>query len=261
MWKAITRSAIGTRHQAANLPCQDYGDYRRLSQDVLIGAIADGAGSAKDADTGAKVAVEQALNFLTETLPLSGIALTEEQAQSLFRQLVESVRSHLNHTATQINGELKDLASTLLVFIATPGAIAAMQIGDGFIVTRCPEGKYELLFQPDKGEYINETTFVTSDHALEALQVKVVQTESHFICAATDGVERVSLNLSQWEPFSPFFEPLEAYLQETENPEAEDTYLKDFLNSDRLNARTTDDKTLLLSLWCSDKDSNTTNKV
>lgn len=251
MWKVITRSAIGTHHQAVNLPCQDYGDYRLLSKNILIGAIADGAGSAKNADTGAKVAVEQSLSFLQSRIPPQNF-FTEEQAQSLFGELVESVRSQLNQTATQIDGELKDLASTLLVFIATPDAIAAMQIGDGFIVTRSPEGEYELLFQPDKGEYINETTFVTSDHALEAMQVKVLPTESHFICAATDGVERVSLNLSQWQPFSPFFEPLESYLQETNDPEAEDTYLKDFLNSDRLNARTTDDKTLLLSLWCPD---------
>ncbi|MEB3312139.1 MAG: PP2C family serine/threonine-protein phosphatase [Snowella sp.] len=249
MWKAITRSAIGTRHQAANLPCQDYGAYRLLNQDILIGAIADGAGSAKNADIGAKVAVEQSLNFLQSRIS-SPNSLTEEQAQSLFYELGESVRSQLSQTATQMKGEFKDLAATLLVFIASPDAIAAMQIGDGFIVTRSPTGEYELLFQPDKGEYINETTFVTSDQALEALQVKVLQTQSHFICAATDGVERVSLNLSQWKPFSPFFEPLEAYLQETHHPEQEDTYLKDFLNSDRLNARTTDDKTLLLSLWC-----------
>lgn len=249
MWKAITQSAIGTRHQAVNLPCQDYGAYRLLSQDILIGAIADGAGSAKNADRGAKIAVEQSLSFLESKIATQHL-FTEEQAQLLFQELVESARSQLSQTAIQLNGELKDLASTLLVFIATPDAIAAMQIGDGFIVTRSQTGEYELLFQPDKGEYINETTFVTSDHALEAMQVKVLLTESHFICAATDGVERVSLNLSQWQPFPPFFEPLEAYLQETQNPEQEDTYLKDFLNSDRLNARTTDDKTLLLSLWC-----------
>jgi len=256
MWKVITRSVIGTSHQQLNLPCQDYGRYLLLEGNILIGAVADGAGSAKYAEIGAKNTVDESLRFLqvihddsAQDFPFDQ-PLTDEQAQTLFTQLVESVRSRLTVVATEIDGNLSDLASTLLVFVATPSWLAGMQIGDGFVVIRPKNGEYRLLFQPDKGEYINETTFVTSDQVLEAMQVKVLPQVPSFICAATDGVERVSLNLVQWMPFSPFFEPLEAYLQETEKPEQDDDYLNAFLNSDRLNARTTDDKTLLLSLWC-----------
>ena len=256
MWKVITRSSIGTSHQQLNLPCQDYGRYLLLDGNILIGAIADGAGSAKYAEIGAKTTVDESLRFLqaihaeaAQDLPTND-PLSEEQAKLLFSQLIESVRSRLSIVATEMEGNLRDLASTLLVFIATPHWLAGMQIGDGFMVIRDKNEAYRLLFQPDKGEYINETTFVTSDHAIDTLQVKVLTEVPTFICAATDGVERVSLNLVQWMPFAPFFEPLETYLQETENPEEEDDYLNAFLNSDRLNARTTDDKTLLLSLWC-----------
>jgi hypothetical protein len=38
-------------------------------------------------------------------------------------------------------------------------------------------------------------------------------------------------------------------LQETEKPENDDQYIIDFLKSGRLNARTDDDKTLVLCIW------------
>ncbi len=257
MWKVITRSVIGTSHQQLNLPCQDYGDYLLLKEDILLGAIADGAGSAKYAEIGAKNAVDQSLKFLQkindlEQIFFSKTALTNEQIQVLFTQLVESIRLDLDKKASEIKGNLSDFACTLLIFIATPHWLAGMQIGDGFIVIRSENQDYNLLFQPDKGEYINETTFITSNHAIETMQIKVLPISPNFICAATDGVERVSLNLVEWKPFCPFFEPLEEYLSETNDPEQEDDYLNAFLNSERLNARTTDDKTLLLSLWQDD---------
>ena len=112
------------------------------------------------------------------------------------------------------------------------------------------EGNYQLLFQPDKGEYINETTFITSTNALEEMQIAVLAKPVEFICAATDGVEKVAINYVDWQPFPPFFEPLEQYLQTTEEPLSAD--LKEFLEREDLNARTTDDKTLLLALWATD---------
>lgn len=124
-----------------------------------------------------------------------------------------------------------------------------MQIGDGFIVVRSQDSEYQLLFQPDKGEFVNETTFITSANALTEMQVKVILDKQDFICASTDGLEKVAIRLSEWEPFSPFFKPLEEYLHEPITPGNEDKYLMEFLNSERLNSRTDDDKTLLLCLF------------
>jgi len=124
-----------------------------------------------------------------------------------------------------------------------------MQIGDGFIVRRCQNEAPQLLFPPDKGEYINETTFVTSVNALEQMRVCVLPGEPGFICVSTDGLERLAIRASDCTPFPPFFQPLEEYLRETCEPEQEDEYIINFLDSDRLNARTDDDKTLLLCCY------------
>jgi hypothetical protein len=294
-WKAIARSAIGTSHQKQQMPCQDYGGYKILN-DVIIGAVADGAGSAKYADIGAKLAAKSILEAftkedisnITETLHsesgetknepnwvwksltsfamadrngTSSVAihepqsLSEQEVSQLFTNTVQKVRAALEEQATRDGYSVDDLACTLLVFIATPDWIAAMQIGDGFIVLRCQEEDAQLLFPPDKGEYINETTFVTSTNALEAMRVCFKTGNPEFICASTDGLERLAIRMSDWTPFIPFFQPLEEYLRETSNPEQEDEYLMSFLESDRLNARTDDDKTLLLCLYDSSSDS------
>jgi Protein phosphatase 2C len=266
-WKAAIASAIGTRHLQKQLPCQDFGQYLQVGS-VLIGAVADGAGSARHADRGARLAVESTLIQLRSQLehlslplptgqPLPGgsrvLTIPPElglpkldplQSDQLFTTVVEAVVSDLKSQALEGDYPLADLSTTLLAFIATPEWLGAMQIGDGFIVVGSAGSELELLFQPTKGEYINETCFVTSPTALEQMQVKVYAEPPQFICAATDGLERLAIRFQDWLPFPPFFQPLATCLQA--DPQGATAYLQNFLASDRLNARTDDDKTLLI---------------
>ena len=281
-WKAIARSAIGTSHSKLDMPCQDYGDYKTIG-DAIVGVVADGAGSAKYSDLGAKLAVNTVLKNVTER-DISTItklcrsknnsnntskqknlvarvcnclpnkdkqsnfkASSKQELNKFFINIVEKVVAALEKEAANNKHSVDDLACTLLIIIATPEGIAAMQIGDGFITVRYSNSQFQLLFRPDKGEYVNETTFVTSNNAIEDMKVKLEPGRPEFICASTDGLERLAIRLSDWTPHNPFFKPLEQWLRETEDLES-DEYL-DFLNSDELNARTDDDKTLFLCLF------------
>lgn len=253
-WKAVVCSSIGTRHQKQQLPCQDYGNYC-IFEDAIAGAVADGAGSAKHSDVGAKLAVETVMKIFAEIerspQPAERLSspLTRKEARGFFTKIVQEVVATLEQQAVNNNYSINDLACTLLVFVATPDWLAAMQIGDGFMVVRLQGEEYKLLFQPDKGEFVNQTTFVTSANALDEMQVKVLSGKQTFICASTDGLERVAIQIRDWTPFSPFFKPLEQYLGEFHHPESDHEYIQNFLDSERLNARTDDDKTLLLGLW------------
>ncbi|WP_414574923.1 PP2C family serine/threonine-protein phosphatase [Anabaena sp. CCY 9402-a] len=258
-WKEIARSATGTSHQSQGIPCQDYGCCR-IFNDVIVGAVADGAGSAKYADVGSKLAVETVIKCFSdineypenqeELEPNFSQPMCQAEAAKLFTKIVNGVIQELNKQASKEDYSINDLACTLLVFVATPHWLAAMQIGDGFIVVRPEKSEeYQLLFHPDKGEFANETTFITSNNSLQEMQVKVIPGEQAFICASTDGLEKVAIRLNDWTPFPPFFKPFEEYLQETSNPKKNYEYVDVFLNSERLNSRTDDDKTLLLSLW------------
>ncbi|MFQ4138329.1 PP2C family serine/threonine-protein phosphatase [Nodosilinea sp. PGN35] len=278
-WRAIARSAIGTRHQAQQQPCQDYGAVMvaapkalRHRHGVILGAVADGAGSAPHSALGARLAVATTLKYLA----MSEAWLQKRQQswqrwpqpppealmQKLFAKAVARSQTQIAQQASAKGWAPQDLACTLLAFLATPDWLAAMQIGDGFIVVRYggapAQGDYELLFEPDRGEFANQTTFVTAADALATMQVAVVGRPPAFIAAATDGIERVALRLKDWAPFAPFFSPLEEYLAETPHPEADDAYLMSFLTSERLNQKTDDDKTLLLcrcDRYCTEWDS------
>ena len=280
-WKAIARSATGTSHRKQKMPCQDYGDYKMID-DAIVGVVADGAGSAKHSDIGAKLAVNTVLEVISKsdistitelcngdrvsevekpkTLLQKSLGLlsknnkncnivsdSNQKLQLFFSNIVKQVSTVLTKQAIKDDYSIDDLACTLLIVITTSSGLAAMQIGDGFITVRDPEKLPQLLFTPDKGEYINETTFVTSTNALKDMKVKIQLGQPEFICASTDGLERLAIRLSDWTPFAPFFQPLEQYLRETENLDS-DKYLEDFLNSERLNARTDDDKTLFLCI-------------
>lgn len=260
-WTAINYSAIGSKHQEEGLPCQDYSNYR-CYDDVIIGAVSDGAGSAKHSDVGAKLAVETTLSFLSGTEEFEnkgGMARWSKQQRKVDKlpeekliykiavDICETVLTAFRREAKAMNCQRDDFDCTLLVFIATSNWFTGIQIGDGFMVVRSEEGTPELVFQPDKGEFANETTFITSNDVLSQLQVKTLPPQK-FICAASDGLEKVAIRFSDWTAFPPFFQPLEECLQEETNPEEKQAYLQTFLESERLNQRTGDDKTLLLCL-------------
>lgn len=250
-WNAVSHSAIGTRHVAKNMPCQDYGGYQ-VHDDIIYGAVADGAGSAKHSDVGAKLAVntwiESAINKFKAQIS-SDPDISEINFQSLFLEITESVLTRLETEASQEDFPLKELGCTLICFIASPDWIAAMQIGDGFIVFRSEEDdQFQLLFQPDKGEYINETLFVTSKGALQEIQHTFQNSPPKFICAATDGLEKVAIKFQDWTPHTPFFKPFQDCLHLIPEQSQRQAYIETFLESDRLNAKTDDDKTMLLCL-------------
>ncbi|MEH2026397.1 PP2C family serine/threonine-protein phosphatase [Nostoc sp.] len=252
-WKALVRVSRGVSHIKQDIPIQDSGGYICF-EDIIIGVVSDGAGSAKFSETGSKLAVRVALISLKEWLKSKKnkgqiCFNSQEEAVSLFNSTLKKVVNQLNTQAQENDCELNDFACTLLLFLAAPDWIAAMQIGDGFIVVKAPMQEYTLLFKPDKGEFANETTFVTSNNAEENVQIEwICNFYPEFICASTDGLERLAIRLSDWKPSEAFFLPLENYLKTTKKLEEKGGYVQDFLDSEQLNARTDDDKTLLLCL-------------
>ena len=256
-WKTIVNSATGTSHQNKKTPCQDYGSYEILDLGIIVGAVADGAGSAKCSQIGSELTVKTTLSYLKKCyesyklrgydLPLT-IPIAKKKAENIFDRTLAKVKKALVEEAEKISCSTNDLACTLLVFIATPNWIAAMQIGDGFIVVGLEESPYQLLFSPDKGEYANQTTFVTSANASSKRQVCVLEGKQEFICVSTDGLEKLAIDFRTETAYHPFFNAFEEGLKNREREE-EQKSLREWLNSQEVNARTDDDKTLLLCLY------------
>jgi hypothetical protein len=254
MWKSVLARVTGSSHEKSRKPCQDYGKYQFLDEEnsIIAGAIADGMGSAKHSEEGSKLAVETALSLLkSEEIDQKKWleVFSEKEATETFTWLVKKVKAELEMEAKNKNYSLRDLACTLLVFVATPNYIMAMQIGDGFIVTRSAKNKeYTLLFQPHQDGAIDVTTSITSSHAINQMQVCVMDGVWDFICSGTDGLEDIALEFERVTDCKPSAKLLESTLKLVINTEKEEAkkQIENFLVSDKVKRKSDDDKTLLV---------------
>jgi hypothetical protein len=140
------------------------------------------------------------------------------------------------------------LACTLLAAIITEDASVFIQVGDGTWVIE-EDGRYRCATWPVKGEFANQTTFITSPRWAEVIQCE--QTWGHLSAVAgfTDGLQDVALQLSTRSAHPPFFDSMFSAVRTAEDERRLEQALAEFLNSDAVNARTDDDKSLVLACW------------
>lgn len=245
-WKSIAVSAIGTSHVNSGKPCQDFAKCRWMGE-ALVGAVSDGAGSAPLSHIGAQLACETAILYLEGQKEL--FFVDENDLRTRFRELMEAIQ-HLFKTSSLIRQcGMTDLASTLIAFVGSPDGLVAMQMGDGILVARWQgEDSYSLLFEPEHGEYVNQTVFVTSPKAMDCIKVGVWRKAPEFLCASTDGLEKLAIDYRTSKPHDPFFRPLEAILMGKTAKGIVEMELETFLHSEAVNQRVDDDKTLLLGV-------------
>ena len=249
-WRLLGASVPGTSHLKSGIPCQDAHRYLVLDNGVVIAAVADGAGSAKHADRGSLLAADHAVTWLSQALRTSD-AFTESDSLELLRTMTHEVRSHIETASRQCCTEceasaLSDYATTLLVCFVTKSVIAACQIGDGAIVSVSNEGDVHTLTRPNAGEYINETTFVTSEGYADAASYTARESNgTHGIFLFTDGIQSLALNLTDFTPHTPFFQNIDKYAR---SASATSDAVASFLASERVCERTDDDKTLVIAV-------------
>jgi hypothetical protein len=243
-WRAVGASVKGTSHVKFDLPCQDYCAYQHIlvgSTPALLIAIADGAGSARLSEIGARASVDHLLRTVPAELT-SILQLNEEEARRWF----ESTRQYLGDVASEQAAELRDLACTILFAVASESASFFAQIGDGGWVVQ-QNGEYFAPTWPVGGEYVNETIFLTSPNWAAGMTCRMVLGGVSAIAGFTDGLQRLALQLDSKSVHVPFFDPLFAVLRAAEYETSLISPLIEFLSSERVAERTDDDKTLVLA--------------
>lgn len=249
-WTAAVDYSAGRRHRRDKIPCQDYGQIIRLNEDLILGAIADGAGTCPLSHLGAQAAVGTVLNTLAARFhdtntPNSG----SRSLSAILDDSVEIATDAIARAASNQGFEPKDLATTFLVFVAGPIGFALLQVGDGALVYRAGNGDYEVAVEPDRGEFANETLFVNDAIASSEARRESRAGKVSFIAAFTDGLAPVSIANRDCRPHAPFFKPLEAFVSDSESDGEVHRGIRSFLRSDRLTERTDDDMTLMLCGW------------
>lgn len=241
-WRVIAASVAGTSHLRAGLPCQDAHGFSFLPEAHLAVAVADGAGSAARGELGARWAVESAIAALAS---VNLCTQSESRVLEVTHCALEAARDRLLREAETQQIDLRSLACTLLLVLAGPHFVAAAQVGDGACVVQLPDRQLVPLTRPPQTEYVNETLFLTSESALEAVQYSFCAIGPLHIAVTTDGLQRLALKLPEGEPFAPFFLPLFRFAASVEGKEAEQ--LEAFLRSPRVVERTDDDLTLVIA--------------
>jgi hypothetical protein len=246
-WQVVHATVIGSTHLSSGIPCQDAAGWCMLPSGLLAVALADGAGSAKQAETGANLAVAKALASL-------GNSNISENPQDLntwsaaIQQAFLEAREILVEEAIGVGAPPNEYATTLTCLVASNRYAAVGQVGDGAIIARTTAGELQILAQPQRGEYANETSFITMPDALEHGFYQVVEVEVAGLVLMSDGLIRMALQLPGYTPHVPFFKPLWTFAAGANMDEKANLQLAEFLASERVCARTDDDKSLVIAV-------------
>jgi hypothetical protein len=251
-WRVIGTSVRGASHDKTGQPCQDAHHWELLPDGWLVAAVADGAGSAPWGDVGAALAARTAVERLRVAVGEHAGGWREVFGpagpwESLLTDAVEGARAAVEAEAASRQAQPRDMASTLLLVAATPNVVAAAQVGDGAVVIQDASGELRALTAPARGEYFNETVFLTSPDARERLQRQVWRGAAAHVAMFSDGLQMLALKMPAATPHAPFFAPLFRFAAEKGGLPSGNEELAAFLGSDTIRRRTDDDVTLLLA--------------
>jgi hypothetical protein len=143
---------------------------------------------------------------------------------------------------------LHAFAATLTCAVATDDRLIVGQIGDCVAVAVDAAETLFVAVLPQTGEYASETYFLTLPDALDYVSVEVVSRRIKSLAVFSDGLTRLAVKLPGYEPAARFFDPLWAFASEAESEAQAQADMAAFLASDRVCARSDDDKTLVLAV-------------
>lgn len=245
-WRFLGGAVAGSSHRASQTPCQDSFRCGTLPGGFWA-AVADGAGSASCSRVGSDVACRRFARCVAHWVKRRQRPPLTEQMVGGWARLA---KGSVERLAARYGRTPRDYACTFLAIVVTRDMAFACQVGDGVIVTQNGDAAPEWVFWPDHGEYINTTCFLTGEDALARLRVRRLPAPPTALALLTDGLEPLVLHYASRTAHAPFFTPLWERLAVEPAGEAATLQLSllAFLESEAINARTDDDKTLVLAV-------------
>jgi hypothetical protein len=245
-WRYAAGQATGSAHEKLGKPCQDRFNCLAVEANrTLIAVVADGAGTAEHAHTGAEIAV----NTVSSIASL-GVRAGRSDYAEILREGATLARQRLLEAATERQLAPRDLACTLLSVILAPMGGGALQIGDGVIVIGEQASTWRWVFWPQKGEYANTTFFLSDEAALARAEVTSLSDDVLDVALMSDGLEQLAMHFASRKAHDPFFRSVLAPLH-AETAEGESARLSQglatLLGSAAVRARTDDDASLVIA--------------
>lgn len=227
-WIVVGESVIGQSHIKTKTPCQDSNSYENIANDWGIAVVADGAGTASKAHEGSAFVTQEALKGFKDLLEKEkwhqlAILPNEKEWAEKSRQELFKIYQKLLHLAETQKTAVEHFSCTVIVLIYSPLGILITHIGDGRAAYANEQKEWKAALAPWKGEYANETVFITSDiweNDIEKfIYSQVIQEPPSAFALMSDGLERYAFEVSVWDdkaekyydankPFAKFFQPV-----------------------------------------------------
>jgi hypothetical protein len=193
----------------------------------------------------------------------------EKTTKLVVANTIQTILAELTVKASELGIDLKSLACTLMTVIGTPNWLLGFQIGDGRACYQDNSQNWHPLFVPFKGEFANETVFITSSPLLGGdldQYVNIFSFEGHYLPFAllSDGCEMHSFEChvvnaetghysDPNRPFPGFFNPVLNTLKNLASKKSVAEVKAEwtnFLDQGTEGFRNeSDDKTMLIAFW------------
>jgi hypothetical protein len=253
MWRFAGASVIGSSHTQLGTACQDacrFGAVNQADDAIFWAVVADGAGSSAHGGSAAShvcsAIAARVAAFLERTH-----CPPHEVAEATVRDWLKLARKELVSMASKAHRPPMLHAYACTVLGAALGAKGGFwfQIGDGAIVLRTSAGTYSLATWPDNVDYPDVTHFVIEVDYKDYIKFGHLPAELDALAILSDGLQLLALDYAARAPHNAFFESPLTSLAKCQPGHAThfETQLADFLSEGRVNARTNDDKTLVLA--------------
>lgn len=249
-WGFAAASVRGTSHVRAGIRLQDAKRCFEVpissTQSALVAVVADGAGSAARGGEGAAIVCRTIAVAAAAALANRSMLPSDEEIWGW----VDDIRDKIQVAAASRSLTARDFATTMVMLISVPSGILTAHIGDGAVVGRAMATKeWSVLSAPAHGEYASTTYFVTDDPTPRLRTARHL--EGHdAIAVFSDGIESLVIDYATGSAspgfFGPMVRPLEANRVIGRDHDTS-RKLQAFLDGERINERTDDDKTLIIA--------------
>ncbi len=244
-WQVLGESVAGTAHVKRTIPCQDAFGFQRFGPEDgwLVVAVADGAGSASHSDVGSRIACDELVRYVVDLPPETDYSNLDVS------RAFAGAREAVCAKAAELGLRPRDLAATALLAVVGPESAVFGQVGDGAIVIG-DGSAYRTVFWPEIEEFVNVTNFLTETGFERHLLTTRLGESIRDLALMTDGVQWLALDFALRQPHPEFFRPMFVPLRGGTDMTELRPHFRSFLDSDRVNEKTDDDKTLFLASRC-----------
>ena len=257
-WRLTQASARGKSHVDLGLPNQDWVEVMTSQdQSVIAAVICDGAGTARHSEQGAQITCRSLAPALIELgMLVQQAPVPLEFIRQHIIELVEAVRADL-----AVRGPLNDFHCTMVLCLLAERRGYVAQVGDSIGLSTkflyISDGTQEVLdffpsnhvqvFEPERGEYANETHFVTEPDWVGHLRISEIEpSRIDALLLMTDGAMDVAMKRGR--PFRGFLANLVGNLLAMDDAQERNQLLTEWLSDPLTYPMTADDKTMFLAI-------------